>query len=101
VKVRIKEIKYDFQLDLYILATLRESSTPNFKLKALRTTFYYLCSVKKLQKILRFVTPYWKHVILTVFFNILSVIFNVVSLVFFIPVLNILFDKQKFFLHSK
>jgi ATP-binding cassette, subfamily B, bacterial MsbA len=51
--------------------------------------------VKKLRKILRFVTPYWRYAALTVFFNILSVIFSVVSFVFFIPVLDILFDKNK------
>ncbi|MEI6122036.1 MAG: ABC transporter ATP-binding protein [Bacteroidota bacterium] len=51
--------------------------------------------VKKLKEILRFVVPYWKHTILTIFFNILSALFQVVSLVLLIPVLNILFDKTQ------
>ncbi|MEI6853975.1 MAG: ABC transporter ATP-binding protein, partial [Bacteroidota bacterium] len=51
--------------------------------------------MKKLRKILRFVTPYWRHAALTVFFNILSVVFSVVSFMFFIPVLNILFSQTE------
>ncbi len=49
--------------------------------------------MKKLRQVLRFVIPYWRQTLLTIFFNLLSVLFSVVSLVLFIPVLNILFKE--------
>lgn len=61
---------------------------------SLFTDNIYLCTVKKLKKILGFVKPYKRYATLTIIFNLLSAIFSVVSLVMFIPVLNILFDTQ-------
>ncbi len=48
-----------------------------------------------LKKIATYTSPYKKHAFLNIFFNILYAVFNVLSVLAFIPVLSILFGKQK------
>lgn len=43
----------------------------------------------------RFVPPYKKYLVLTVLFNILSALLNIFSFMAIIPILNILFQKEK------
>ena len=43
----------------------------------------------------RFVPPYKKYLVLTVFFNILSALLNIFSFMAIIPILNILFQTEK------
>lgn len=40
------------------------------------------------------ILPYKKSIAIGIFFNILYAIFNIVAMLFFMPVLNILFDKE-------
>ena len=47
------------------------------------------------KKIATYTSPYKKHAFLNIFFNILYAVFNVLSVLAFIPVLSILFGKQK------
>ncbi len=51
--------------------------------------------MKKLYRILSYVLPYWKQVILNTFFNILTIVFSLFSLALLIPFLNLLFGINK------
>ena len=51
--------------------------------------------MKKLFKILKYVKAYWGYASLNVFFNILAVVFSLASFAVFIPILNMLFEKQE------
>jgi ATP-binding cassette, subfamily B, bacterial MsbA len=50
--------------------------------------------MRKLQKILRYLIPYWTSVALNILFNFISVIFSLFSLAMIIPFLGILFGTQ-------
>jgi len=50
--------------------------------------------MKKLLKILKYVKVYWGYASLNIFFNILAVVFSLASFAVFIPILNMLFEKQ-------
>ncbi|MDP4280675.1 MAG: ABC transporter ATP-binding protein [Bacteroidota bacterium] len=56
---------------------------------------FYLCNVRTLGKIFRFVKPYWHYAGLNVMFNLLSVLFSLVSFGLFVPVLQMLFHTTK------
>lgn len=51
--------------------------------------------MKKLLKILTYVKAYWGYASLNVLFNILAVLFSLASFAVFIPILNMLFEKQE------
>ena len=51
--------------------------------------------MKKLYRVLSYVLPYWKQVILNTFFNILTIVFSLFSLALLIPFLNLLFGINK------
>lgn len=50
--------------------------------------------MRKLQKILRYLIPYWSSVALNILFNFISVVFSLFSLAMVIPFLGILFGTQ-------
>jgi ATP-binding cassette, subfamily B, bacterial MsbA len=50
--------------------------------------------MRKLQKILRYLIPYWTSVALNILFNFISVVFSLFSLAMVIPFLGILFGTQ-------
>ena len=43
---------------------------------------------------IQYILPYKGSLGIGIFFNILYAIFNIIAMLFFIPVLNILFDKE-------
>lgn len=49
---------------------------------------------KYYKRALQYILPYKSSIAMGIFFNVLYAIFNVVAMLFFIPVLNILFDKE-------
>ncbi len=51
--------------------------------------------MKKLKRVLRYITSYWHYVVLNMIFNLFSIIFSLVSFAFFIPVLEILFKMRE------
>lgn len=51
--------------------------------------------MKDIQKILKYITPFWARVSLNVLFNFLSALFSLFSLTMIIPFLGILFQNQK------
>lgn len=51
--------------------------------------------MSNLLKIMRYVIPYWGYTLLNIAFNILSVAFSLVSFALFIPILQILFNKDQ------
>jgi len=51
--------------------------------------------MKKLLKILNYVKAYWGYASLNILFNILAVLFSLASFAVFIPILNMLFEKQE------
>lgn len=46
------------------------------------------------RRAIQYILPYKSSLLAGIFFNILYAIFNIVAMLFFIPVLNILFDKE-------
>jgi len=50
--------------------------------------------MKKFNKILRYLYPYWPKVSISIFLNLLSVIFSLFSITLIIPFLGILFNTQ-------
>lgn len=52
--------------------------------------------MKSLKKILKYVFPYWGYALLNILSNILSVLFSLASFAFFVPIINMLFSKEKF-----
>lgn len=51
--------------------------------------------MKNLQKVLKYIIPYWGYALLNIMFNILAVLFSFVSLALFMPVLQILFKTTE------
>ncbi|MCP4551515.1 MAG: ABC transporter ATP-binding protein [Bacteroidetes bacterium] len=51
--------------------------------------------MKNLQKLFKYIIPYWGYALLNIMFNILAVLFSFVSLTLFMPVLQILFKTTE------
>lgn len=51
--------------------------------------------MKKLSRVLTYVFPYWKQVVINTFFNIVTIVFSLFSLALLIPFLNLLFSINK------
>jgi len=54
--------------------------------------------MKNIKKLLSYIIPYWKKVVLNILFNLLSVIFSLFSVAVAIPFLSIIFDNQEIIL---
>jgi len=51
--------------------------------------------MKKLYRVLTYVFPYWRQVVINTFFNIVTIVFSLFSLALLIPFLNLLFSINK------
>jgi ATP-binding cassette, subfamily B, bacterial MsbA len=78
---------YLFFFDLFYTSFCIQISISNSAIHS------YLCPLKRIAPILKFLNGKWPSLLLFAFYNLLSVVFSMISLVMLIPFLNVLFGK--------